>query len=82
MRRISFLNKLYRDGKLQIIAPSENLKEAYLERADESLDSAKALLKLDKLRDAVALSYYAMYITPFSHSFFAQESGARIMQQQ
>ena len=61
MRKTDFLIKLHREGKLKLVEPSEEIKTAYLERADESMSSAKALLKMGNLKDAVALSYYAMY---------------------
>ncbi len=61
MKKMSFLNKLYKKKKLQFTEPSENVKTAYLQRSDESLTSAKALLKIGNLKDSVALSYYSMY---------------------
>ena len=63
MRRIQFLNRLYKEGKLKLVEPSREIKGAYLQRADESLSSAKALLDIGNLKDAVALAYYAMYHT-------------------
>ncbi len=61
MRKISFLNKLYEDEKIQIVDPSEELKKAYMQRSEESLSSSKALLKIGNLKDSVALAYYSMY---------------------
>jgi len=61
MKKISFLIKLAHEHKLQTVEPSEEIKQAYLQRSDESLSSAKALIKIGNLKDAVALSYYAMY---------------------
>lgn len=61
MKKISFLTKLAKEGKLQVIEPSDNIKEAYLQRSNESLSSAKALLKIGNLKDAIALAYYSMY---------------------
>jgi uncharacterized protein (UPF0332 family) len=61
MRRPSFLIRLGREGKLQEVEPSEEIKKAYLQRSDESLSSAKALLKIGNLKDSVALAYYSMY---------------------
>jgi uncharacterized protein (UPF0332 family) len=63
MRRIQFLNRLYTEGKLKLVEPSSEIKDAYLQRADESLSSAKVLLDIGNLKDAVALAYYAMYHT-------------------
>jgi len=61
MKKMSFLNNLYKKKKLQIVAPSENVKTAYLQRSDESLTSAKTVLSIGNLKDSVALSYYSMY---------------------
>ena len=61
MRKASFLARLHDEKKLQIVEPSEEIKNAYLKRSDESLSSAKTLLKINNLKDAVALAYYSMY---------------------
>lgn len=61
MKKIRFLIKLAKEGKLQAVEPSEEVKTAYLQRSNESLSSAKALLTIGNLKDAVALAYYAMY---------------------
>ncbi len=61
MKKINFLVKLAKEGKLQKVEPSENVKEAYLKRSQESLSSAKALFKIKNIKDSVALAYYAMY---------------------
>jgi len=61
MKKINFLIKLYKENKLQEVEPSVEISTAYLQRTEESLSSAKALLKIGNLKDAVALSYYAMY---------------------
>lgn len=37
------------------------VKESYVLRSNESLSSAKALLKIGNLKDSIALSYYSMY---------------------
>jgi uncharacterized protein (UPF0332 family) len=61
MKKVSFLNKIHKEGKLEVVEPSEDIKKAYLQRSTESLSSAKVLLKAGNLKDSVALSYYAMY---------------------
>lgn len=60
-KKISFLAKLNKEGKLQEVEPSEEIKKAYIQRSNESLSSAKTLLKIGNLKDSVALSYYSMY---------------------
>jgi len=61
MKKAVFLSKLKKEKKIQIIKPSENVKDAYLERSEESLRSAKTLFKINNLNDTVALTYYSMY---------------------
>lgn len=61
MKRITFLHKLYQEGKLSEVEPSEEIKAAYLQKSGKSLSSAKALFKIGNLEDSVALAYYAMY---------------------
>ncbi len=61
MKKISFLARLGNEGKLQAVEPSDEIKTAYLKRSDESLSSAKALIRIGNFKDAVALAYYAMY---------------------
>lgn len=61
MKKISFLIRLNKEGKLKEVEPSDEIKEAYLQRSNESLSSAKTLLKIGNLKDSVALAYYSMY---------------------
>jgi uncharacterized protein (UPF0332 family) len=61
MKKINFLIKLYKENKLQEVEPSIEIMQAYLHRSEESLSSAKALMKIGNLKDTVALAYYAMY---------------------
>ena len=61
MKKAGFLNKLEKIGKLQIIEPSEAIKESYTEKSESNLVSAKILLENNKLEEAVALTYYSMY---------------------
>ncbi|MEK6905791.1 MAG: HEPN domain-containing protein [Nanoarchaeota archaeon] len=61
MKRTSFLTKLKKEKKIQVVEPSEEIKVAYLQRSEESLRSAKALFQINNLKDSVALTYYSMY---------------------
>lgn len=61
MKRINFLVKSAGERKLQAVEPNDGVAEAYLQRSNESLSSAKALFKIGNLKDAVALAYYSMY---------------------
>ncbi len=61
MKRADFLRKLRDEGKLREVEPSAEIAEAYLQKSDKSLVSAKALLDIGNFEDSVAMAYYAMY---------------------
>lgn len=61
MKKISFLAKLHKENKLQLVAPSEAVKDSYIAKSDSNLASAKILLDNGRLEEAVALTYYSMY---------------------
>ncbi len=61
MKKLDFLKKLKKEGKLKIVEPSEEIKKAYLQKSDSYLDSAKLLLKNKKLEEAISMAYYSMY---------------------
>ncbi|NPV50409.1 MAG: HEPN domain-containing protein [Candidatus Methanofastidiosum sp.] len=61
MIKTDFLAKLFDEKKIQILEPSENLKNAYLKRSEESLSSSKILAEAGNLNDSIALTYYSMY---------------------
>ena len=61
MKKISFLNKLFKKNVLEIVEPSEEIKESYVKKSENSLISAKILLKNEQLENSIALSYYSMY---------------------
>ena len=61
MKKISFLDKLKQEGKLELVEPSEEIKKSYIEKSESNLVSAKILLDNSKLEEAVALTYYSMY---------------------
>lgn len=61
MKKISFLAKLHKESKLQLVAPSEAVKDSYIAKSDSNLASAKILIDNGRLEEAVALTYYSMY---------------------
>jgi len=61
MKRADFLARMYQKKKIQLVNPNEDIKSAYIQRSEESLSSAKTLLKIGNLNDSVALFYYSMY---------------------
>jgi uncharacterized protein (UPF0332 family) len=61
MARLSFLASLRKKKILELVAPSEEIKQSYIEKSASNVDSAKILLKNNKLEEAIALTYYSMY---------------------
>jgi len=61
MKKINFLIKLNKDGKLRAAAPSEPIKDSYLAKSESNLISAKILLNNGRLEESVSLAYYSMY---------------------
>ena len=61
MKKLDFLRKLKQEGKLKLVEPSEEVKQAYLQKSSSFIDSAKLLLKNKKLEEAISLAYYGMY---------------------
>lgn len=55
------MSKLKDEGKLKLAEPSEEICESYLEKADNSLKSARILLQNDLYENSVSMSYYTMY---------------------
>ena len=61
MKRADFLTKLKKEGKLNLVEPSEEIKQSYLEKSESNLVSAKILLENNRLEESVTLAYYSMY---------------------
>ncbi len=61
MRKIGFLAKLHKEGKLQLVESSEAVRDSYIAKSESNLASAKILLENSRLEEAVALAYYSMY---------------------
>ncbi len=53
--------KLVQEGKLQLVEPSEEIKQSYLDKSESNLISAKILLNSNRLEESVGLAYYSMY---------------------
>lgn len=56
-----FLNKLKKDGKLELVEPSEDICDSYSEKSANCLKSAKLLLQNNLYENSIGMSYYAMY---------------------
>jgi len=61
MKKANFLNKLREERKLELVEPSEEIKEAYLIKAGNCLKSAKILLQNGLYENSVTEAYFAMY---------------------
>jgi uncharacterized protein (UPF0332 family) len=61
MKKAGFLSRLSEEGKLELVEPSEAVKESYLIKADNCLKSAKILLQNDLYENSMGEAYYAMY---------------------
>ena len=61
MKKINFLNKLKKEGKLELVEISEEMKESYIEKSESNLISSKILLENNRLEESISLSYYSMY---------------------
>jgi len=61
MKKPSFLARLAKEGKLEVVEPSEEICSAYLTKAENSLKSARILLENGLYENSVSMSCYAMY---------------------
>jgi len=61
MNKIDFLNKLKKEGKIQLVDPNENIKDSYLKKSKNSMTSAEILLRNNQLEDSIVCVYYSMY---------------------
>ena len=61
MKRNSFLNKLKKEEKVELIESSEEIQDSYSEKSVNCLKSAKLLLQNNLYENSIGMSYYAMY---------------------
>lgn len=61
MKRNNFLNKLKTEEKLELVEPSEEICDSYLEKSANCLKSAKLLLQNNLYENSIGMAYYAMY---------------------
>ena len=61
MKKLSFLNKLAKERKLELVEPSKEISGAYIHKSLDCLKSAKILLKNNLYDNSVSQSYYCMY---------------------
>jgi uncharacterized protein (UPF0332 family) len=65
-----FLKKLHKDKTLQLVAPSDEIKTAYIRKSESFLASARLLLDNDRFEESVSMAYYSMYYSVLA-LFFA-----------
>jgi uncharacterized protein (UPF0332 family) len=56
-----FLNKLKKEGKLELVESSEDICDSYSQKSSDCLKSAKLLLQNNLFENSIGMSYYAMY---------------------
>ncbi len=61
MRKLKFLIKLSKDEKLKLVKPSDDVCNAYIEKSNNSLKSARILNESMLYENSISMSYYAMY---------------------
>jgi len=61
MKEISFLKLLKKQNKLELVEPSEEIKESYLRDSESYLFSAKTLFNIKKLKETTQLTYFSAY---------------------
>jgi len=64
------LRKLHKDKALQLVAPSDEIKTAYIRKSESFLASARLLLDNDRFEESVSMAYYSMYYSVLA-LFFA-----------
>ena len=61
MKKQDFLSKLKDEGKLELVEPSNEISDSYLEKSSNSLRAAQVLLGEELLEESTSMAYYAMY---------------------
>jgi len=61
MKKMNFLIKLQKEGKLKMIEPSEEIKKSYLNKSESNLISSKILFENNRFEESISMAYYSMY---------------------
>ncbi len=61
MKKISFLIKLNKENKLEIVEASPEVSESYLKKSESHFESSKILMHENKLEESVSMAYFGMY---------------------
>ncbi|MEN6396927.1 MAG: HEPN domain-containing protein [Methanoregula sp.] len=70
MTKQGFIKKLDKEKALQLVAPSDEIKTAYLRKSESFLASARLLLDNNRFEESVSMAYYSMYYSVLA-LFFA-----------
>jgi len=71
MKKPSFLSKLKKEGKLDLIEPTENRSNSYIIKSSNCIKAAKLLQQASLFENAISEAYYAMYNITLSLFFKA-----------
>ena len=71
MKKPDFLSKLKKEGKLDLIEPTENRSNSYIIKSSNCIKAAKLLQQASLYENAVSEAYYAMYNITLSLFFKA-----------
>lgn len=69
MTSSDFLNRLAKEGKLELVEPSLEIEKSYAIKAENCLKSANVLLKEGLYENSITEAYYAMYNSTLSLLF-------------
>ena len=61
MKKLNFLSKLKKKGKIELVEASEEMKLSYLQKAENCLKSAKILFQNKLYENSTSEAYYCMY---------------------
>ena len=61
MRKIKFIEKLVREGKIKLVIASDDVSSSYFEKSQNSLKAAKILYAQSLFEESVSMSYYSMF---------------------
>ncbi len=61
MKKIIFLRKLKRTGRLEIVEPSEEMKSSYLIKAENCFKSSNILFQNQLYENSTSEAYYCIY---------------------
>lgn len=61
MKKMNFLSKLSKEGKIKLVEPSEVMQKAYFNKSESNLFCAKLLFENNRFEESISMAYYSMY---------------------